>query len=304
MKKLLVQPVTALMVLLVLTGCVSTKNVVAVHLNYEPRLAFKPDSTTILLINRVDFQNDGTHNRKTIAALQDGGYTSLKHIATSLKKLKHVKVIMKADSSTMKPVTDSVNMLARANYADYILALDEFTAAINMDDYTEKTAYYGTTLSLSYTLYEANGLYYKKLPATVNEALSESTGDFVISLIFTPSIKNNHASVNNAAQRATQQALQDYLPSELVRNRELLDGEGMNEAIAAIKANQLAKADSLLKPLIDHVNADIAYKSAYNKAIVYEMDGNIADAMQLAGLSLQKKKNRAAQDLLNDLNGE
>lgn len=304
----LVQHTAALILLMLLAGCATPQDFVTVKVNYTPHLTFKPDTspTTIVLANRVDFDKTGTTNKKKILALKDGAYSSLKYAATELQKNKNVHTVLIADSLTMKMDTDSVATIAKKYNADYVLTLDKFTAKMNLDDYAGGTAYYGIQLSLAYKLHEANSGFFKDFAAEGSEAHSEvPDGGSMIGLIFAPTLKNNHSSVNKAAQHATQTALQDYLASEVVHNRPLYDGPGgLNETAAAIKANQLTKADSLLKPLIDHVNVEIAYKAAYNMAVVYEMDGNIDDAKDMAELSIKKKPNQFAQALLTDLNEE
>jgi len=186
--------------------------------------------------------------------------------------------------------------LALQYHANYVLVLKSFTADISLADYDNTAMYYNTNASVDFLLYEANGIYYKKLNGTANDPNADQPYiNLFAALIIHPTVKGNKTAIKIAAEHATQDALQDYLPYSVTHQRPLYTDDYLQPAVKEISNRNYNEADSLLQPLIKNSNAEIAGKAMYNLAVIYEAEGDIAGATDMAKQSAAKFKDDYAE---------
>ena len=275
-----------------------------VPVNFNPRLAFKPDSTTILIVNQADLNARGYTGRK-LKSLTAGAFTAAKYAATQLGSLPHVKVINLVDSASFTANTDSIKNLASKYHSDYILALNNFTADISMTGLDNASAYYGSSVEVDFTLYIGNGGLSKKLKGISNSPQPQNVYlGFVASLVIRPTVGNSKGSIVSSAENATQIALQDYLPYTQTYVRPVYNDKPLQPAVEQIFASHFDKAYTLLEPFLKNPDPVLASKAAYNLAVVYEAQGDIDIAIGMAQQSLDKNRNEFAASLLNQLKQE
>ncbi len=301
MKRLLL---LGLVITLFFSSCVQFKYL-PVPVDYGAKFSFKPDTTTILLINQFDFNKLKINNKRKLDAIKSGAFTATKYAGNRLTQIPHVRVINLVDSATVSTTADSIKDLAAKYNSDYVLALTNFTADIVLSGTTSSVAYYNSDVLVNFTLFEGNGIYFRKLAGAVNEPQSQGIylGLFA-SLVIHPTVGGNKGSINSSAEHATDIAVQDYFPYTLTHNRLLYNDDLLQPAVSEIFAGHYDKAYNLLLPLTQGADAKLASKAAYNLAVVYEAQGDIDIAMNMAQLSLDKNKNRFATMLLADLKAE
>jgi len=273
-------------------------------LDYSAKLSFKPDSTTILLINRYSPDNKRFTGRK-LRTLKSGAFTAIKYAETVLVRLPHVKVITLVDSATFSINTDPVKVLASKYHSDYVLVLTDYDANIFLDGVQNPNAYYNSVVAINFTLFEGNGIYYKKLNGTTSMAQSiRPYFGLLASLVIHPTVGGNRDSINSATKNAVFNALLDYLPHTVSYKRPLYNNASLKPSVTEILAGNFDKAHNLSEPLLRDRDRVTASKAAYNLAVVYEAQGDIDLAINMAQLSLDKYKNGYASTILSDLKKE
>jgi len=279
---------------------------VSVPVEYTPRAYFSKDTTTIAIINQFDADALKIGNKKKLAAIKAGAYTAIKSAGMQLSQLQHVKTINLADSADFKPSTDSVKLIVEKYKANYVLVLKNFNAGIGISDINNYTTSYDTNVGVNFLLYESNGIYYKKLNGVANDPKSdEPYMGLLAAIVLQPTVGRNKVAVNQSAEHAVQNALQDYFPYTISHNRPLYNDDFLMPAVKEILAQNFDKADGLLQPFLQDKDKHHASKGAYNLAVVYEAEGDIDAAMDLAQQALTlDNTNRFAADLLRDLQGE
>jgi tetratricopeptide (TPR) repeat protein len=289
-----------------LTSC-TVVQYVNVPVNYGPKIFFHPDTTHVLVINHYTVDSAKFKSRKKLGVFKAGAYSAVKCAATQIGFLAGVRVTNLVDSVNFVANNDSIKVLAEKYKAKYILALDEFNAGITLDNVESydggQTAYYNTIVKVGFTLYENNGIFFKKLGGIANDP--QSDGEYpglMASLLVHPTIGGNGFSINNSACNATLDALKDYLPYTITNRRPLYtDDDDLKNATTQILAGKFDLAFKILNPLIDGKNPSTASKAAYNLAVVYEAQGDLDEAETLAKLSNQKQQNDYAIKLIADL---
>lgn len=290
--------------IIILNAC-DTPKYLSVPIDYNPKLSFKSDTTTILLINRFDFNTLRITNKRKLSVLKSGAFTSVKYAERQLGQLPHIRIIKFVDSVTFKTTTDSIKLLALQYHSDYVLALTGFGSDISLSEVQNSTAYYNSSALVEFTLYESNGIYSKKLRGTISEPQSSNPYPGLIgSLIIHPTVGGNPASVNSSVEHATQSALQDYLPYTINNVRPLYNDDLLQPMVREIIGRHFDKAYLLAGPLLIGSDLKIASKAAYNLAVVYEAQGDIDLAINFAQQSLDKSKNTYAATILEDLKAE
>ena len=279
---------------------------VTVPVNYSARNYLGPDSTTIVLVNKVDFSAKKISDQKKLAVLRAGAYTSIKYAGTLLKQLPHVKVISLVDSAKFTANADSIKFLASRYGANHVLTLNSFEADIVLSDVQSSTPYFNTSINAGFTLYESNGIYYKKLNGTASDLLPDVKYIFGFygALYIHPPIERYKAAIDSSAKNAALDALRDYLPSTISHDRPLYNDHFLKSAVTKIYASELDAAIILLKPQLKNKNNKKAAKAAYNLAVVYEAKADIETAIAMAQLSLNKFNNTYATAILEDLKVE
>ena len=288
------------------SGC-DVEQYVNVPVSYTPKLVFNPGTTSILLINQFDASNIKTSNEKKLGVYKAGAFTAIKYAETQLKQLPNVKVSSLVDSTAFAINPDSIKFLASKYHVNYVLALKNFNADIALSTIEGSQAYYNTNVAVDFILYEVEGnaILSKKLAGKTSDP--QSGGDFpglLGSLMIRPSVRGSKYSINIAAQNATQNALQDYLPYSIAHNRPLYTDRIFQPAIREILAGNFEKADTLLTPFLKNSNPLIVCKAAYNLAVVYEAEGDVVLAINLAQQSMDKYRNQYAMIILQDLQTE
>ncbi|ASU32942.1 hypothetical protein MuYL_1042 [Mucilaginibacter xinganensis] len=273
--------------------------------DYTAKLNFRPDSTIIVLINQFDVTQAKVNNKKKLDVIKSGAAAAINYAGLELGSLPHVKVINLVDSLNLPVNTDSVKLIAAKNKANYVMALKGFSADIGLSEISNNTSYYNTNTTVNFVLYENNGIYYRKLDGKSVDPQSEQPYMGLIpTLLIHPTIKGNKQSIKTSAEHATENALQDYFPYTITHNRPLYNDAIFLPAIKEIQSGNLKKADSLLQPFLQDKNPQIASKAAYNLAVVYESEGDIDSALDLAQQSSDKYKNEFATLILADLKEE
>nr|WP_255486721.1 DUF6340 family protein [Mucilaginibacter sp. SP1R1] len=109
-------------------------------------------------------------------------------------------------------------------------------------------------------------------------------------------------SINNVARNAGLDALKDYLPYTITNYRPLYnETDELKASVVQILAGKFDIAYKILNPLIDGKDPKLAGKAAYNLAVVYEAQGDIDEALDLAKLSNQKMQSEYATTLIAEL---
>jgi hypothetical protein len=287
-----------------LSACEVTR-FVPVQVEYSAKSLFRPDSTTILLINQFDLSNQKGYNKRQLAVVKAGIVTSIEYAQAQLIKLSNVKVINLVDTAGFVINRDSINDLALKYHADNVLALQGFAAGIDFSGMDNSTVSYNSNVRVNYKLFANGGAIYKQLEGTVNQALPDLPNlGFFGNLIVTPGVGSNRKSIVSLAQQATQMALQDYLPYTVTHTRPIYNDDWLQPAIQQIYAGNYDEADTLLKPFLKDVNVKTVSKAAYMLAIVYESEGDVSLAINMAQQSIDKFNNFYAEAILNDLKTE
>ena len=268
-----------------LTSC-NVVQYATVPVDYAPKLVFRTDTANILVVNKLAFDSTRISKRKIIA-LKTAAYNAVKSAEKELKMLPGVKVTSLIDSVSFAANTDSVKHLAATHKVNFILTLDDFNAGVVLDnvqyDGNAQIAYYSAKARATFTLYESNGIYFKKLKGTAVE----------------PEDNRFAFSINEAARSAALDALKDYLPYTITNYRPLYNQSDILKAgVQQILAGRFDRAYKILNPLIDGADTKLASRAAYNMAVVYEAQGDIEEALTLAKLSNQKQQNDYAAVLI------
>jgi tetratricopeptide (TPR) repeat protein len=268
-----------------LTSC-SVVQYATVPVDYAPKLVFNHDTAHVLLVNRLAFDSTRISKRK-IAGLKAAAYSAVLSAQKQLKMLPGIKVTSLIDSVQFNVNTDSIKHLAAAHKANYILTLDDFNAGIALDgvqyDGNAQIAYYSAKAKVTFTLYESNGIYFKKLKGTADE----------------PEDNRYLSAINEASRNAALDALKDYLPYTVTNYRPLYNqSDALQAGVTQILAGRFDRAFKILNPLIDGADAKLGSRAAYNMAVVYEAQGDIEEALTLAKLSNQKQQNNYATILI------
>jgi hypothetical protein len=292
--------------ILFLGGC-DVEQYVNVPVSYTPKLVFNPGTTSILLINQFEINKTKINNDKKLGVIKAGAFTAIKYAEAQLKELPNVKVTSLVDSAAFALNTDSIKFLASKYHVNYVLALKNFNADIVLGTIEGSQAYYNTNVEVNFVLYgvEGNTILAKKLNGKTSDP--QVGGEFpglLGSIIIHPTVRGSKSSINISAQNATQYALQDYLPYSIAHNRPLYNDKIFQPAIKEILAGNFEKADTLLTPFLKNSNALIVCKAAYNLAVVYEAEGDVVLAINLAQQSMDKYRNEYAMVILQDLQTE
>ncbi|MDB4922683.1 DUF6340 family protein [Mucilaginibacter sp.] len=296
---------SACVILLLFFSACTAPLYVAVPVDYTAKLNFRPDSTIIILINQFDINQAKITNKKKLDVIKAGAVAAIKFAGLEFSSLPHVKVINLVDSVAFTVNTDSVKLTASKYHANYLLALKSFTADIGLSDIANYTTYYNTNTAVNFVLYESNGIYHRNLNGTAVDAQSEQPYFGLLpTLLIHPTVKGNKQSIKTSAEHATENALQDYFPYTITHNRPLYNDAIFLPAIKEIQTGNFDKADSLLAPFLQDKNPQIASKAAYNLAVVYESEGDIDAAIDLAQQSSDKYNNEFATAILAELKEE
>lgn len=268
-----------------LTSC-NVLQYATVPVDYAPKMVFSTDTARILLVNKLAFDSTRMNKRK-IQALKAAAYSAVAGVEKELKLLPGVKVLSLIDSASFNATKDSVKQLAAKYKTNYVLTLDDFNAGLVLDnvDYNgnAQVAYYSTKAKVELTLYESNGLYFKKLKG---EATEPQDGRFGY-------------SIHNVARNAALDAIKDYLPYTITNYRPLYNqSDALQASVREILAGRFDLAYKILNPLIDGSDRKLAGRAAYNLAVVYEAQGDIEEALELAKISNQKQQNDYATTLI------
>ncbi len=283
------------LIVVMLTSC-SIPQYVNVPVNYGPKLGFRPDTTTIVVINRFNPDTLKISDKRRLAIYVAGAYSAVKAAADQLKFLPGVHTINLVDSVNFVENTDSVKFIAKKYKAHYVLALNNYGIGL----YRERefidgqvVTYVTTKIKIRLLLYEANGIYSKKLNGIADMPEAEqSYGRILYNL-------TNSRMINEGARNAALEALKDYLPYSISNERPLYADDGpLANSVQEIKRGRLDKAFNILNPLIDGADVKLASKAAYNLAVVYEAQGDIEEALNTVKLSNNKKRNDYAMALL------
>jgi hypothetical protein len=276
----------------------------AFSLDFQAKYSFKPDTTTLLVINQVDLSKKKV-NAKSLEVMRAGAFTAIKFAGEQLDALPHMKIINLVDSVSFNISTDSIKHLAAKYHSDYTLALTDYTADVFAEgDYGTQPNYY-TYANVKFTLFEGNGTFYKKLNGAATLAQSRRPNESVLSSLFVhPTLIKNKDSVNLASKTAALVALRDYVPHSETVKRPLYNDDDLKPMVDEIFAENFSKADTLSRPIINGKDLIMAAKAAYNMAVVCEAQGDFEEAIILARRSAAKYKNAYALELLNDLKSE
>ena len=278
---------------------------VSVPVEYTPHSYFHKDTTTIVVINRFDADALKIGNKKKLIVFKAGAFTAIKSAAAQLGQLQHVKTVNLADSADFKVNTDSIKSIARNYKADYVLALTNFNAGIEMNESDGSVSFYSSNVAVNFLLYEHNGIYSKKLDGVASDPMADKLSNNLLAVIaLEPAVGRNKATVNSSAEHAAQNALREYLPYTIAHSRPLYNDDFLMPAVKEIVARNFEKADSLLQPFLQDKVKERASKAAYNLAVVFEAEGDIGAAINTAQQSSDLFFNEYATAILYDLKQE
>jgi tetratricopeptide (TPR) repeat protein len=268
-----------------LTSCGVTQYV-AVPVDYAPKLRFYPDSVHVLIVSRLVFDSTKTSKRH-LKFVKGAAFAAIKGMQEQLHLLPGVKVTSLVDSVTFRSITDSAKQLAMRYKSNYVLTFNSFDYKVVLDQFQYENnvpiAYYNLRTSVGFTLYESNGVYFKKLKGSAEEP-ADNSGD--------------ESALPVTAREAELDAIKDYLPFTITNNRPLYDqGVPLAQSITQIQKGRFDLAFKILNPLIDGTDKKLAGMAAYNLAVVYEAQGDIEEALELAKISNEKWQNDYAKTL-------
>ena len=269
-------------------------------LSFAPKVFLRPDTNTILLINRVDLSKlkAPDPNQDVIKA---GAFTAVKYAGVQLAMLPHVHVINLTDSVDFVSSTDSVAVLSAKYHADYTLALVRYNADVSPEGTYRTRAYFNNKVNLQFTMYMGKGDLYKELPGSdTSRSIQHEFGVEVNDLI-PPTIGGSKDFIIGATQDATFAALIDYLAYTQSESRPLYTNKRLAPIVDEITMGHLDRANSLLQPIIYDRDPVMAAQAAYNLAVVYEARGDIDSALSMAKLSVDKSRNRYARSMIRFL---
>jgi tetratricopeptide (TPR) repeat protein len=280
-----------------LAAC-SVPQYVNVPVDYAPKQTFNRAKTTIVVINH--YMPDSTRNRgkRILTTFKAAAYTAINNAAIQLHALPGVKVVQLVDSVNFTANTDSVKFLAKKYKASYVLAFEDFKGETKwQQEYYNgmPTTYRVSVVKTSFTLYEANGIYFKKLNGEAEIDDNNPYGS-------ASSLLAHGGPLFEAIRNSALNALKDYLPYTDYHDRPLYNnGDQLSSSVELIKAGKFDKAFQLLNPLIDGPDLKLASRAAYNLAVVYEAQGDIEAALEVAKISNQKQPNDFAKAIIVDL---
>jgi hypothetical protein len=268
-------------------------------LSYHPKRVFAADTTVIVLINRFDLAKFKIS--KELVAWRKSAYAAIDGAAKNLYGLGRVKVINLADSATMAVDTSSTRFLTSRYHADYVLTLDNFSAWVYlMTGENNSNNYMLARATLSFTIFDRSNKSLKKLPGSGDATQGSNFIGIIPSLLSKPTLHGNQELVDIAAANAAGNALQEYLPHTVTHQRVLYDQKELDPAVRLILTGHYDEACNLLKPLLESENVKLASKAAYDLAVVYEAQGNVDGAMDMARQSLAIRKPWNTAGLLID----
>ena len=280
-----------------LASC-SVPQYVNVPVDYAPKMQFHTGRTTIVIINHYLPDSTHTRNKKVLATFKAGAYTAISNVALQLHSLPGVRVVRLVDSVNFTANTDSVKNIAKKYKARYVLSFEEFKGATvwERDYYNGQPVVYRTTVIITtFLLTEANGLYFRKLEGKAPVQDENAYGS-------ASSLLTHGGPLFDAIKNSALDALKDYLPYTDYHDRPLYtNGDQLQTSVDLIKAGKFDKAFQILNPLVDGADAKLASKAAYNLAVVYEAQGDIEAALDVAKVSNQKQKNDYATAIIADL---
>jgi tetratricopeptide (TPR) repeat protein len=272
-----------------LTSCGVTQYV-AVPVDYAPKLRFYPDTVHILIVSRLVFDSNKTSKRH-LKIVKDAAFAAVKGMQEQLNLLPGVKVTSLVDSVNFRPITDSAKQLAIRYKSNYVLTFNSFAYKIVLDQFQYENnipiAYYNLRTSVEFTLYESNGVYFKKLKGSAEER-ADNSGD--------------ESALPVTAREAGLDAIKDYLAFTITNNRPLYgQGVPLAQSITQIQKGRFDLAFNILNPLIDGTNKKLGGMAAYNLAVVYEAQGDMEEALELAKISNEKWQNDFAKLIITAL---
>jgi len=293
--------VALIALIFIFSGCAVT-HYVSVPVEYSARTLLTADSASVLIINQFDLSKvKKSYNQRQLNVLRAGMRASFKYAETQLKQLANIKVTSLVDSSL---TVDTLPMkdLTSAHHVNYVLALNSFSAGMEMGEIDQDIVEYDSHVELKFTLYTNDGALYKVLEGNINgpQSVTPNLG-FFGNLIIHPGIGGKRNDIIAAAQNATQMALQDYLPYTITHTRPIYNDDWLQPAITEMNAGHYEKADTLLQVFITSKVAEIASKAAYMLSVVYEYQGDIESAIRMAQQSTAALKNTYADAILTEL---
>ena len=273
---------------------------------YAPKNSLGKDSVTVVLINQTNINDTKTNDKKRLNALRGAAYSSIKSAEIQLKQLPHTRVVNLVDSTGFQTNSDSVKLIAAKYNAQHVLALKSFTADITLSDVQSSTPYFNTDVRADFKLYESNGVFYQKLRGTANDLIPDVKYKygFYAALYIHPPIEQHKAYIDSSAQKATVDALKNYLFSSISHDRPLYDNHFLMDGVKKMYAGKMDEAIAFFTPLLQHKNTKKASKAAYDLAIAYESKGDIESAEKMVQLSITKFSNAYATAMLEDLKTE
>jgi hypothetical protein len=272
----------------------------AFSLNFPPKILLRPDTNTVLLINRVDLSKQHVTQRD-LDVLKAGAFTALKYAGGQLAALPHVRVINLTDSVNFEADYDSLQVISAKYHADYILALVQYGADVSFDGTYESHIYSNNKADVKLTIYVGGGSLYKDISGSAMLQRRQRTFGLAASELVRPSLPGNKDYIIEATKNATFNALLDYLPYTETENRPIYNDKKFGSLADELMAGHLDKAGNLLQPFLNDRDQALACKAAYNAAVVYEARGDLDNAMKMAQLSLDKSKNNYAGNLISYL---
>lgn len=266
-------------------------------LNFPAKAFFRPDTNTILLINRADLgkMQLSLPDMETAAA---GAYTALKYAGEQLSQLPHVRIINLTDSLNFSLTTDSVAALANRYHADYTLALVAYRDSVSFVSTYLNRDYYDNMVNLKFTMYLGKGDLYKNLPGADTLRSKWRVREIIATEQAHQTVDLGKDYIIGASENAAFNALRDYLPYNETESRPLYANAKLAPVANAIMAGRLDQAIQLSQPLLNDVNPVVASQAAYNLAVVYESQGDLDKAMNMAELAISKSKSRYAGALI------
>jgi len=169
-----------------------------------------------------------------------------------LNLLPGVKVNSLIDLVNFRPITDSAKQLAMRHKSNYVLTFNSFDYKVVLDQFQYENnipiAYYNIRTSVGFTLYESNGVYFKKLKGSAEEP-ADNGGD--------------ESALPATAREAGLEAIKDYLPFTITNSRSLYgQGVPLTQSITQIQKGRFDLAYKILSPLIDGADKKLAGMAA------------------------------------------
>ena len=286
--------------------------VAGIPVNYPATARFEKTPARVVFVNSFNAADLGVRERKE-NVLQKASAMTLTAAAELFKSLDGLTVVAVEEGifneNNNADTASLIRQLSKKHTADYVISLDDFSGAFEQDHVEvtretdgskTKTAHYNIRSTTTFKLFNADG---KSLHVFAGEAIMPHSSRSVVSglLAAGPALPSNVNDLKAVSKLAVAQAFKTYFPVKATVQRALFFDGPLKTSNVALMKGDYETAKQELRKLIDNADPKLASHAAYNLAVAYESTGEMTAAKDFAAISLKKKDNQLAKDLLERL---